>query len=355
MKYLKYNLLFLITGFLLFGSAAHAGGAVLSRKGESFTKTFDQSFEIKPFGKVDLRNQFGKIHITSGEGTQVELHVDVLVEASNEEKAQKKLDKISIDWSSAEDWVKIETKVGRDNKALEKIEINYTVKLPKTCTLNVNHKFGDVYLSGMDGKTSIKLSYGNLQAGRLLALDNDLEIDFSNADVELMAGGKLALRYAESVQIQRAVNLDVNSRFSKLTIGNLKKLILDSQYDKLEIGEVESLEADNQFSHLRVGVVINSLIADHRYGSLKVRKISKDFKKLDVDTDFSNVNLSFESGVAPIVKVKVSYGEADFPDSWGIKRKGDDRLTKSYEGTVGNGSSTISIEVSYGNLEIKEM
>ncbi|MGD1846263.1 MAG: hypothetical protein ACFB10_12830 [Salibacteraceae bacterium] len=355
MKCLKVNSLLLVLGLFLLANNGYSGNR--KKVKTDFAKTFEKSVAINPNAKVELSNQFGKIHITSGSTNQVELKVEITVEASDETKAQKKLDQITIQWEASEELVKARTSIGgRGNQNVEKLEINYTVALPKTAELKVENKFGSVYLNEMVGKTVIDLSYGSLQAGELRSSESSIELAFGKADIELFNGKKLDIEYAEGVSITRANNLKVDSRFSKLTIEELNDLNIDSQYDQVKLGTCRSVKADNQFSHLKIQYLGSELLADHRYGSLKVLMINKEFTAIKVDSDFSNVDLSFASGSGMTMDIDIAFGNMDCPNSWNVQMEQDDnKLSKEFKGSVGGGGGSLIVDLSYGKLELNEV
>ena len=77
-----------------------------------------------------------------------------------------------------------------------KIEIDYTVWMPKTNQLKVENKFGDVYIDDYSGEIEINLSNGNLKSHDFEGKAN-LKLSFADATINQMKTGSLDCNYSE--------------------------------------------------------------------------------------------------------------------------------------------------------------
>ena len=155
-------LVFLLAGTMLIAAPTKS----------EFERTIQKDFQIDSDGLVDLSNKYGKVTIETVSGNTVNIEVVIKVDANSQSKADEIFDRIDIDFTNNGSLVKAETTIASqkskwfswwgDSKS-NSLEINYTVKMPKSCRLSLMNKYGDNFVDHLDGKANISVKYGNLQ------------------------------------------------------------------------------------------------------------------------------------------------------------------------------------------------
>jgi len=64
---------------------------------EEYKKNIKESFDISKDAKLVLKNKFGKIHCENWDKNSISIEVEITVDASNQEKANKYFEKINVD------------------------------------------------------------------------------------------------------------------------------------------------------------------------------------------------------------------------------------------------------------------
>lgn len=78
---------------------------------QEFTKTVKKEFPINATGTVDLSNKYGKVDVHTWERDRVKIDVTIVVDARSESTAQEVFNRIQIDFSNDDSFVKAETSI----------------------------------------------------------------------------------------------------------------------------------------------------------------------------------------------------------------------------------------------------
>ena len=176
-------------------------------------KTITKSYDINKDAVLALKNKFGKIHCQNWDKNTIAIEVEITVEASSQEKAEKYFDKIKIDFSGTSSRVSATTNFDdnmfKNNKG--EISVDYMVSMPASIGVEIDHKFGDLILESVEGNSSIEVGYGSLEAKKLMGDENDLEIKFSEGYVGYVKNADLEVKYGE-MEIDEALSLSAESK-----------------------------------------------------------------------------------------------------------------------------------------------
>ena len=218
---------------------------------QSYSETINKtkSYKVSAVTTVDITNKYGKIHIHSWEKDSVRFQIEVIVEADTRTKFDKLKDGIDFEFNGTEYYVMAKTEVGSKYTSLldelkgltneisdvfssseSELKINYDVYLPEYVSLNINNKYGDVYMNTHKGDFNLELTYGDFKANKLLGR-TDLEINFGDCFVYEVNNAKTIITYSE-LQIKKAKQLNINSKSSKLNLDDVGVLKVISKRDK---------------------------------------------------------------------------------------------------------------------------
>lgn len=332
---LKISLLVLLLGALI-GTQAIAK--------EEFTKKISKSYDVNKDATLAIKNKFGKIHCQNWDKNTISIEVTITLEASNQEKANKYFDKISIKFSGSADRVSAVTSFDDnlfDNNNNE-ISIDYMVMMPKTLGIELDHKFGDIILEEIQGSSMIELGYGSLKANKLSGNSNDLEIKFSEGFIGYLKSASLELKYSE-LEIDEANDMSAESKFSELNIGKIDVLTLESGYDDDFIGSIRDLDVEAGFSDVEVRSLEERLIADIDYGEIKVKEMGRDFILIDITNSFSDANIGFHAESSFRLNATIKMGDLSYPrDKARLSVVDLSYTSNKYEGVIGDNQDTSS-------------
>ncbi len=318
------------------------------------TKKFTQTYDLTSNDKVSLNNQFGEIKIITWAEKKVKVDVDIEVGAKTEEKATRILDGITIKHNKNNGLVSFKTKieessnysntssnssstitkvntktsvkktttkngetvniVGNDENCncnygnnSQSMKINYTVYLPTTTTLKIYNEFGNTTIDDYEGALTINNEYGNLVAGILSNKENEVSIEYGNAEIKSLTNPDLKIGYG---------NCDIATIAGK--------------------GEMRFEYAGD----VTIG-------------------LGKDVGDLKINNDYSTLEITVSENANASFIVNSSYGDVKNKNEiLNLKTEKDDNdnccnFTKKHEGKIGNGTAKIKIDNEYGKIKFR--
>jgi hypothetical protein len=349
MKRLGYSKIFLVLA-LLFLTAYFA-------EAEEMTKRVSKSFNIKKDTKIEVSNKYGNIIIKRWDKNVLDLKVEIMAEARSEAKTQKILEAIQIDISDriSSGMLSIETEIGQISGNSD-FSVDYEISLPAVNPLSLTNNFGNIYMGSHDGDLEITLKYGQFMAEDLKKADLHIEFSSARCEVESLSNGKLDLRYSK-MEIEDMGDIEINSQFSELKVENAGNLRLDGRYGSLEIENLKSLRGDIQFSGLDIENLEGSIVLETKHGDgINLEKVSKKFDKIDIEGQFSTININMENGATSQLEFDLQFGNLRaHGDGINFTKVIKENSSSEYSGYLGrsDASSLIKISTRYGNIRFE--
>ena len=301
-------------------------------------KNYSKSYPVDGNDKLALDNKYGRVTINTWNKNEVKVDVQIKGTASDDETAQKLIDAISISDSKDGNTVSFRTNFGSGNSSVwnlfnnmndrHRAEVNYTVYMPSSMSLDLRNKYGSVSLPSLSGKVTIDNAYGSLVAKALTNPANEF-----------------------------------NFRYYEVNIEEVKGCDLNLSYGSLKLGTVGRLAANINYAPVDIEKLNNSGTINARYGGgVKIGEISKALKNLDIDSKYSSVNIGLRGDENFDFDVTVKYGSFNFDDNRlkiTSKSPSDDSRgyhpTKNYKGYAGNSNSNnkININTTYQSVKLE--
>ena len=170
----------------------------------------DQSFNVNSNTRLSIENRFGKVHIDTWNQNKVQAKVEVEVEG-NDNGAREVLDRINIDVSESSGEIRIETEIDDSNNKKwrnQRFKINYTISMPKSNPLNVDHRHGDLYINNFDGDLDLELAHGQIVAEELNGKSR-ISLQHGNGGrIAAIGSGSLEIQHYQRLRLGRLGNLD---------------------------------------------------------------------------------------------------------------------------------------------------
>jgi hypothetical protein len=270
------------------------------------TKQINKRFKVTPETRIEITNKYGKIKINTWDKDSIIFDIKIKVEDKKLSKLEKALDEVDFDFINSQHFVIVRTKVGENRSGIEKeivnfkesvfqsdskMDIDYTVWMPKTNQLKVENKFGDVYIDDYLGDIEIILSNGNLKSHDFEGKAN-LKLSFADATINQMKAGRLDCNYSE-IYIKKADKIQIASKSSEFEIIEIKDLNIDSRRDKFRIQMIDNLDARGSFTNYRITELTDNLNIKTEYGDLDIEKVAPDYKSIYIESKSTDMNLYF--------------------------------------------------------------
>lgn len=320
------------------------------------SKTVSESYAVNSDHHLTIDNRFGEVKITTWDKNELSVNISITVNAKNDDKAEDLLDKINIDIEKGKTESEFKTILKNKKTTYESgkkgFEINYEVKMPKSNALTIEHQFGGFIINDIDGKVDAEIKFGSASIGNLSHPENELKFEFSdNVTIESLDKGILDAKFSK-VKLTASTDLKVQSEFSTIDVDGIGNLDMVIKFGSADIDKVIDAKIQSNMSKLNIDELKGRADISPKYGSLTIDKISKDMTEIDIDGEFSPIDISFEEGSQFYLDAYTSMSGMSVPShEW--EKENKDGNSKSYKGVVGGSSSKkVTIRSSFGKVKV---
>lgn len=349
---------------------------------KEYTKVIHKEFSIDPEGEVSLENRRGTVEVVSWDQPSVEIEVTITVEARNEDDANEVFDKIDINFSDNGQSVSATTEVETSNKkrswwnwswhGKNKIDysVDYKVKMPKTCDLDLEHSYGHATVTDLLADAVIELKYGDLKMGKIGG-DLDLELGYGEAKVNEASKVDAEIWYSEFT-ITSLDKLDIESRYSDISVDYADEVDSESQYDHYSIGQAEDFKSNGRYDDIEIERVNNLNVESHysdyilghlsqsadlqmEYGDAKIKRLVDGFNRVKLKGNHVDFKIFPDEDASYMLNIESVYTHVEYPKQ--ILRSNIDRegAKLEFDGIIGRDGDTqseIRADTYYGQLII---
>ncbi len=321
------------------------------------SKTVTRNFKVSPSTELNIINSFGKVHVNNWDKNEIDIEVVITVESPSDSRAQRILDDINIEIKEGPSSISVSTLLDNINtRSQESMEVNYTINMPAGNPLDLDNRFGDVYLDDRGGAANIEVSYGALKAGNFDARSY-IEVSFGSGDIGHFSEGDIEIKYSD-VDILGAGIVDLRQQFSDVEMGAVREIDLDSRYGSMRIEKVGDIDADVQFTDFSIDELTGSIIMKCKYVSdFEIDLLRKTFTRVDIDGDFGSYEINLEEGLQASIDGQFRFADlrnsgVDVDFHYRVK----DNNSVDYRGKIGGGHADkqIIIRSSYGDLRLSQ-
>lgn len=364
---------------LPFGSAGIDSLKLKLFSKDDFTKVVNKEFDISNRGTVELKNAHGEIKIETNESDKVEVEVIISVLAKSEDAAEEVFDRIDLDFQNSEDWVKAETRInsvkstwkkwlnwGNDNTSFT---IDYNVKMPKTCKLELNNRHGNSFVDEVEGQVKVEIRHGNI---RLEGVSNSIEVDVAHGNITIgkaldldgiVRHGKLKLKEANNVDIEssyshiyidEAKEVKSNSKYDTYKIGLINDFRNTGKYDNFEIESARTISTISKYSDFEIESLSSSGDFEMEYSGVDIATVASEFDHLTVEGTHTEYKMHVDDGASYKLDVVGEFSGVRYPSGMDVvfeKEKVGSHELEAYQGGK-NASSVIKARLTHGGIKI---
>jgi len=351
MKKLLYNLAIVLAMMLSVSAQAQE---------QESRKTMQKSYPASGM-TLKINNSYGKVHVNTNTGSQINVKVEMIAKASSKEKSDDILNKISVATTQSGNLIAFETVLekisGMSWGGKTSFEINYTIEMPSSIPLEVYNKYGNTYLGNFGSKLTLQTAYGNIKAERLTGTsEKSLQVKYGNAQVAYLEQGSVYVAYG-NLDLEQGGTVKLKNAYSNTEIGKITNLSIDNAYSNLEIEKVEELDGDSDYAgKFVVKSLGKSLKMTGSYNSsFKIEGIDKNCQSVNIDSKYSTCSLTFNEDAGCQFELNLKYGSlVGEKDKFTIQSKVIENTSAYYQGKYGKNTTTkVQISTKYGNIKIK--
>ena len=324
------------------------------------SKKIHKDIVVNPDALVEIDNAFGDLNISSWDENKVIIDVLITVEGRNSKSVQEKLDAIDVLFSLSPEKVIAKTKI-EDHWSFKwfssnaiNYRINYTVKLPKSNSVNLTNDYGTIRLNRLEGQATISCDYGKMILGDLNATNNLLNFDYtSNSTIDFIKGGIINADYS-GFEIEQAGEIELNADYTNASFDLVNFLSFKNDYGKLITENIGTLRGKGDYLTLKCGTVTEQLSLDNEFGLIQVKQIKPSVKSVEIDAEYTGVQLGIDEDWSFSYEINLDYAgfRSTLPLDHSIENS---RITEKYYKGIYNQSnslSTLKITSEYGGVKL---
>ncbi|MBN2613061.1 MAG: hypothetical protein JXB00_16015 [Bacteroidales bacterium] len=354
----KYHLAVLFLQVLLLAS--------VFANDDGYKKKYKREYNVQPGTQLQIENKYGNVDIKNWDRKMISVEVTITVGGSNEEKAQNLFDQIDIQFSELGNIISVKTEFQEDFGKLfqqnsgKLIDISYSVMMPATIPLQLENKYGNVYINELHSTSTIDIKYGNLKANRLLHNGEKplMQVNLaysSNTSIQEAVWIKFDIKYS-NVEVEDSKALVILSKYSKVFVTNGTSIVSESKYDTYRLGKLTNLVTTAGYTNFKVQEITEKLVAETKYSDFVAYKIPATFEGIKVISSYGNYTLAVEQGASYHIDGFAKYAKITIPDNARVNRFNENNEQK-INGLVGNNSNTrakVYISTNYGGVKLTE-
>ncbi len=332
-----------------------------SAKEGDYTKPYKQEFNINKGALLKINSEFTDIKAYNWNKDIISIEVTVSVDARNEDKAQSKFNKVSVDMDGDAHQVSLSTglKSSFSSNGNDHLDIEVLIYYPSHIQLDLENEFGSCLFEDVDGATNIEMSYGDFEAENLNHNELDIDVEFGKVILQKFQSGKVDVSYGGfTCQYVGLLNLD--SEFSSVEIEEIDQIELETGYDKIYIGDCNVAFIESEFSGVRIDKISKNLEMEIAYGSFNLKSIASDFDKINISSEFTGLSLVFDKPLNFAFKANAEMGDFKYPKELAkITFLEKEMLELNIQGYFGNAKNEepkliLSLENASASVKIKD-
>lgn len=319
-----------------------------------------RQINVNPDALVEIENQFGDLNLISWEENHVDIEVVITVKGYNQKKIQDKLDNIDVYFRLSPEHVIARTQINESwgfnffNNSRLNFSIDYTVKLPRSNTIDIENDYGSVVLNALDGEAKIKCDYGKLLIGELNAENNTISFDYtSNSSFVFIKGGKIRADYS-GFEVEEAGVIDLQADYTSADFRTIQELDFQNDYGKLVIGKINRLSGNGDYLTLKIGMLFQELDLNNEFGLIRVNQIMPAVKKIHINSEYTGIQLGISSLWDFLYEIDLEFASLKSEVSINHNIERIQSMEKYYKGYYlkEKSSNTLNITSEFGNIKL---
>jgi hypothetical protein len=332
---------------------------------QEVSKEYHKEYSADKSTTLDLNNKYGDVAITGWDKDQIVIDVRVTVKHPDRSKAEKFMSQIDVQFSQEGSTIYAKTVI-EDNfnfsgwGSNREFKINYTVKMPFASSLTLANRYGNTDIDEIRGLVNLDIKYGGIEIDKLTRGNekplNRIAVAYGKGNITEAGWLDLYVRYTSTLSIDKSQALLVDSKYSKLKIGETSSIVGDAKYDTYSIDKINNLVLETGYTNVNVGTLSKKLSFEGSYGSLTADDIPAGFESIDVDVRYSGVRLGIAENASYKIDAESSYGGIKYnEDNLKFTRRIVENTSSEISGVIGKDestTSTVKVKTAYGTVKL---
>jgi len=240
----------------------------------------------------------------------------------------------------------------------EEMSIDYMIKMPKHIEVDLNNRYGDIFINELSGKVLVDLRYGNIRINKLERGDaeslNSLSIAYGGATIGDVNWLKAEIKYG-SLKIDKARAVVLMTKHSKVSIEKVNSVVVDSKYDGYSLGSVANIVGESGYTNFNITDLSKKFNLTSKYGDVKIVSVADNFESIVFNGAYTGLKAGISSKVSFKIDAVVSYGNIKFDAPTAKINRIEENTSTELNGLIGSSESTDSkvyVRSKYGSVTL---
>lgn len=358
-----YSIILLLLTLPLCGYAATETNGV-SKEKYSKEKIIKKSFNVSANATLKIDNSYGNLDIVTWNENRIEIVVTITTKGNDEEKVQRKLDDITVDFNATNSLVSAKTIFNKtksnswwnwNSNNNVNMSINYVVKMPITNAVDLSNDYGNINLGKLEGRATISCDYGKISTKELMATNNKISFDYtSNCYFEYINSAEINADYS-GFTIAKAKNINLNADYTSSILETVEDINYVCDYGSIKINRANNVVGNGDYLTVVIGDVYKNVSLEADYGSIKIDKMTEHAGNVTIESDYTGIKIGHAANYYFNFDIDLEY--ASLNDSgFEFNKKHEESGEKYYTGYYGspNSGNMIKIESDYGSVSFNK-
>jgi hypothetical protein len=232
--------------------------------------------------------------------------------------------------------------------------------MPYVSSLTLANRYGNTDIDEIRGLVNIDIKYGGVEVDKLTRGNekplNKIAVAYGKGTIAEAGWLELYVRYTSTLAVNKSQALLVDSRYSKLKLGETSSIVGDAKYDTYSIDNINNLVLVSGYTTVNIAALSKKLNFEGSYGSLTVNEVPEGFESLDVNVRYSGVRLGIADAASYKLDGEASYGSIKFnEDNFKFQKRIVDNNSTEVSGVIGRNespSAAVRISTAYGSVKL---
>ena len=324
-------------------------------------KSINKEFTVNTDATFKVDNSYGNIVVVTWNENRIEIEVSITTNSNNEEKAQRKLDQITVEFDNSANHVSAKTRFSKNRSWWNwgnnnvNMKINYIVKIPITNNVDISNDYGNINLDKLHGHAKINCDYGKITTKELMADNNILTFDYTNHSYfEYIKSGKINADYS-NFTVGKTKDLTIVADYTKSHVEIAEDISYNCDYGSLIIDKVNNVTGNGDYLTTKIGDVYKNIDIKGDYGSFKIYNMTDNAGNVNIESDYMKITIGYSPNYSFNFDIDLEHASLNGKENFEIIKQKIESGDKYYAGYHGNNNSgnTIKISSDYGSVTFK--
>ncbi|MFI1743173.1 hypothetical protein [Thalassobellus sediminis] len=326
-------------------------------------KVINKTYSVSANATLKVNNSYGNIDVITWNENRIVFEVTITTSGNDEEKVQKKLDNIGVDFEGSSNFVSAKTIFSKSkssswwnwgNNNNVNMKINYVIKIPITNHVDLNNDYGSINLDKLEGVAKINCDYGKITTKELMADNNDINFDYTKGCYfEYIKSGKINADYSDfTVSKSQKININADYTNSKIEVAEVVNYNCD--YGSIKIEKANNVTGNGDYLTTYIGDVYKNVSLKSDYGSIKINRLTKNAENITIKGDYVGIKIGYDATHNFTFDINLDYASLRDSDGLVFTKKVVESTSKHYIGYHGdtNSKNTVNIVSDYGSVSL---